>query len=223
MSENENNYTEPVAIPAPVTTPKLPTVSSDEPSSSESSGKSIGETSEEENSSSVQQEPNLHPTPTVTKVRVLVPLSDDLKERMMEAISDELDIAERKWRMTLPSDARSRITDLSVIHLVSKVEQFTGHRTRWMMGSDVVNLPIGDMPNRKPFDDGEMSWDDFVDDPVASEGYLRRSNAGWNLTEVTDKDDRTTVQKITEFPEFFESQMLEWLRTAVFYGVGSYK
>lgn len=127
-------------------------------------------------------------------------------DTLESAMDDELAIAEKKWRVNLDADEEERIKSLSREQLQAKV---TSMARSWQFGDKTIPLPV---PHPNP---QTVKLPDDVSKLAGLE--LMRDKSQWKIAEEDDYD----VVDIEDFPRHIEELMTGWIRTAVFYGVGS--
>ncbi|TXG75821.1 hypothetical protein E6Q11_06505 [Candidatus Dojkabacteria bacterium] len=131
----------------------------------------------------------------------------------LSVIEDEFSIAQRKWGVNLNEEQRSLVAEKSLDQLQKKVNLFT---TRdWTPSDSVVALSFKVIQKDNASDNVA---DSNQADESDSELRLIRVNSGWVTSE--DKEQGTAL---SDMEKEFQEQVYEWLRTAVFYGVASYK
>jgi hypothetical protein len=145
------------------------------------------------------------------KLIIHLTLPEDFMTRLADTIEDELAVASKKWKVELNEDSRDIIRRHSRAQLRQKTAETS--RSPWDLSSRVtvkvnatgtfagkeLELPVGLTA-------------------AAADLRLIRMRDGWEI----DTEARDGSVALSEFSSFFQEKLLTWVRTAVFYGVGTY-
>lgn len=142
-------------------------------------------------------------------LKILLP--DDFEDVITTAMEEEFSIASHKWNVFLSNEAKEEIFRHAKKQLSTKVASVT--KSNWDFGS-VLFVKISDAKASQtihlPFTNG---FPEQLDNHI----ILRGSNE-WKLTD--EQNDKTVL--LSNFYEYILNNLENWVRTAVFYGVGSY-
>lgn len=137
---------------------------------------------------------------------IIINLPEDFVKALTKEINDELSVAQRKWKVTLETKDKTLIRKAALAQLGSKVSSLS-HST-WDLGDKLlINAAggSGSMTLPKKFKNDEHS-------------AIILNKKGW---EITDEESSSSIP-LPEFYDEFIRTLYTWVRTAVFYGVGSY-
>lgn len=140
-------------------------------------------------------------------LRLTLQQGEDFIKQIRAAMEDELEIASGKWGVRLTDEQRAGILEAAFKQLRLRVESVSNEA--WEFTSEVKYSFAG---SRGSF---------IVPSAEASASHIRlvRASDGWQV----DQDRREDSVKIGEFLPVARNEIMTWARTAVFYGVGSYK
>lgn len=133
--------------------------------------------------------------------------SDFIETAIADAMEEEFDIASRKWRVYPSDEEKKHIIEQSLLQLRTKVRGLACHE--WAFEQE-LRLAVAGLSNNIKIPSK---------DATRSKHRLVRARDGW----VIDQDDSEFSIKLVELPDAIRREILEGARTAVFYGVGSYK
>ncbi len=150
-----------------------------------------------------------------SRVTFHVKLAEDYMAQIESAISEELTVAQRKWGVRLSDETVDLVRQHSFNQLTRKVDLTL--KTSWgfepAIALKIKGLTKG--PTSGIFDDLELPRELSSVPPIA----LVLGRDGF---EVESEPSDNTVQP-AELSDYILSKILVWVRTAIFYGVGSYK
>lgn len=152
---------------------------------------------------------------TASRIAFHVKLADNYMDLIEEAIEDELSVAQRKWGVSLSEDTVEHVKRQSLNQLSMKVDLTL--KTSWNF-QPIVSLKIKGLSKSS----GnsllkDLTLPDELDSVEGIELVLGRDGF-----EVEDEPSDGTVLP-ADLSEYILNRILVWARTAVFYGVGSYK
>lgn len=137
---------------------------------------------------------------------VRVVLDDGFVDSLRDVMADELKSASRKWMVRMSSQDSDAVYAHALAQLRRRVTDMA--HTQWDM-SDMVVLKL-EYPNSVTLTvPGQSKFHDLS---------LLRMKDGWTLYD--EPNDDSVVLK--DIKDRLQDEMKTWLRTAVFYGVGSY-
>lgn len=140
-------------------------------------------------------------------LNLTVKLDPKLLESVNSIIDDEFEIAERKWKVSLTDDQRDVVRIHALDQLKCRIESLT--ESEW---DDVskIRLCIKD-------ESGELT----VPSKGAKDSTIRliRVTRGW----CVDPDNKDTGFPVNELQKVIQEEIEKWTRTAVYYGVSSYR
>lgn len=137
---------------------------------------------------------------------IIINLPEDFLKLLQKEIADELTISQKKWKITLDTKEKTTIKKAALTQLASKVSSLA--HSNWDLGDKLLINATGasgqiELP--KEFKDNESL-------------SLILNKKGW---EVIDEEAEIAVS-IGDFYDETIGQLYTWVRTAVFYGVGSF-
>jgi len=150
-----------------------------------------------------------------SRIAFHVKLADNYMELIDEAIEDELKVAQRKWGVDLSDETVESIKRHSLNQLSMKVD--LSLKTSWNF-QPFVTLKIKGLS--KSSGNGllrdlnlpeELSSVPAIDLVLGRDGFEVESEPSDNTVSPSDLDS------------YILNRILTWIRTAIFYGVGSYK
>lgn len=141
-------------------------------------------------------------------VRVMLQLPSDYFEKLDEIFEDEFVIAQKKWGITLDEHQKQKIYQNSFFQWREKV-------------ATVSKNPVDRTYNRVTFN--IRTQDEFLEDYVLPKKHkvnipLMDVQAGWTV----GREEGKPFVYVNDFYDFMVEKFEKWMRTAVFYGVGSY-
>lgn len=136
-----------------------------------------------------------------------------LTSKIEAAMLDEMKIAKAKWRVYLSSKEEEEILRLSRLQLIAKVQSITKDM-EWSIDDKISIYPVRVEENSRLVENLSLPNDSRKRDI-----HLLEVNDGWKI----DNDNSIESTPLFKFEERVVTRILEWARTAVFYGVGSYK
>lgn len=151
---------------------------------------------------------------SASRVGFIVALPSDYMDQIEEAVTDELKVAQQKWGVKLSPETQERVREHSINQLVLKVD--SALKTTWEFKPE-ISLKIKGLTKGSGGFNTDLNIPEDADKLdgirliLAREGY-----------EVDDEDSDGSLN-VTDLPTRLLEAILKWLRTAIFYGVGSYK
>lgn len=142
-----------------------------------------------------------------SKLHLIVSHGEGFVGELKAAMKDELAIASRKWGVNLSKAEEAFVLETALKQLRLRVEAIAGHP--WNYTPEVTYVLAGKKATLR------------VPSPEASKSPLRlvRASDAWKV----DPDREETSIPLGEFAAAARGETLAWARTAVYYGVGSYK
>lgn len=137
---------------------------------------------------------------------ITVTLPENFIEALNNEITDELSIAQRKWKIKLSDEEKEVVRKASFEQLRSKVSSLS--KNVWDLGSKLVINVAGET--------GSLNIG--PNQPVKSNLSFILNKNGWAAT----TEDADSVVHAQDFYSDLIKTLFTWTRTAVFYGVGSY-
>jgi hypothetical protein len=135
-----------------------------------------------------------------------VTLPENFLDQLEEVITDELAIAQTKWKIRLSDEQQEVVRKGTLAQLRSKVSSLS--KNAWDLGSKLVINASGDT--------GAIAYSESSK-PKTDKAFILNKN-GWSVT--TEEADSVVPGDV--FYESLTNTLFTWTRTAVFYGVGSY-
>ena len=137
---------------------------------------------------------------------ITVTLPENFLEQLEEVITDELTVAQTKWKIRLSDEELEVVRKGTLAQLRSKVSSLS--KNAWDLGSKLVINASGDS--------GNIAYSE-KSTPKTEKSFILSKN-GWSVT--TEEADSVVPGNV--FYENLIETLFAWTRTAVFYGVGSY-
>lgn len=137
---------------------------------------------------------------------ITVTLPENFLEQIEDVITDELTVAQTKWKIRLSDDELEVVRKGTLAQLRSKVSTLS--KNAWDLGSKLVINASGDS--------GNIAYSE-TSKPKTDKSFILSKN-GWSVT--TEEADAVVPGNV--FYESLIETIFTWTRTAVFYGVGSY-
>jgi hypothetical protein len=122
-------------------------------------------------------------------------------------MNEELEVAPHKWKLTLTDSEIKNILDNSLKQLEMKTSFISGNQ--WKLSNKAIYNITGI--------DGEYSLPG--DEDKLPKVFFTRTSDSW-IVDSESKDDSVLLK---DFLEVAKTEIINWAKTAVFYGVGSYK
>lgn len=145
---------------------------------------------------------------TRNRMVVHLDLENNFLATVEEAMEDEFDLACKRWKVRLNGEDHDVVMKHSLSQLRRKVTEVA--KANWDL-SDRLNVrvvsPRPDMELTLPNPKAHSSSTRFI--------FVRD---GWEV----DDERREESVRISDFRDHMQRSILDWARTAVFYGVGSY-
>lgn len=145
-------------------------------------------------------------------MKIVFSLPENFNESLSVAAQEEMNLAQRRWSVKLNDADIDRVMELSFAQLVAKVRVISGNDA-WTLDDNSLEVTIRD---------GRADEIVFLpkDSSSIADVYVIRDNKeDWRI------DDEPTANStaLVDLPERFTEEISMWLRTAVFYGVGSFR
>jgi hypothetical protein len=138
---------------------------------------------------------------------LLITLNTNKKfiEELDHLLKEELNIASKKWGVSLSDENKSAVTHRSFEQLVNKVQFISGNP--WQLGK-AIRFSIGD-------DDSQYTL------PTRNlpKIYFNRTIDKWVVAQ--DVNEESVI--ISDFYNIVIDEIKDWAKTAMFYGVGSFR
>lgn len=150
-----------------------------------------------------------------SRVAFHVKLADDYMARIESAISEELIVAQRKWGVKLSDETAELVKRHSLDQLTRKVDLTL--KTSWGFETSVTLKIKGLSKGATSGILNDLTLPDELDSVPSIALVLGRDGF-----EVESEPSDNTVQP-AELSDYILRKILVWVRTAIFYGVGSYK
>lgn len=140
-------------------------------------------------------------------LRLTLNHGENFVKEVNEAMHDELEEASKKWGVMLTKEQEAKVLKAAFEQLKLRVHSVS--KEHWQLTNEVRYS----LPNSR----GNFQ----VPSPEASASHIRlvRASDGWQV----DQERREESVKIGDFLPVSRKEIMNWARTAVFYGVGSYK
>lgn len=144
-----------------------------------------------------------------------VELPEDFLQSMEQVMEEELQIAQRKWGISLDDELQEQVKRHSLNQLAAKVDLTM--KVSWNF-QRVLPLKIKGLTKSSA---GEIHKDLLLPRDAGKVGPLKLllDRDGY---EVDDEDSDGAVSA-EDLPSSALQTILTWLRTAIFYGVGSFR
>lgn len=150
-----------------------------------------------------------------SRVAFHVKLAENYMELIEGAVEDEIKVAQRKWGVNLSPEAIEDIRKHSFNQLSMKVD--LALKTSWNF-QPVITLKIKGLSRES----GSVIQKDLNLPAELKKVQSLQLVLGRDGFELTSEPEDGTVSP-GELPEAVLNRIIAWARTAVFYGVGSYK
>lgn len=138
-------------------------------------------------------------------LKILVHLDEDFYNQLDERASNELYLASEKFRLNLREDEVVNIVNHSLEQLKEKVRKF-------------LNAPSWELRDPEVLVSIPSSFDfNYVEGDCDKEIYIKKVRYEYRVEEETSEGTL-----IKDFPEEVRESIIEWVLTAIFYGVESY-
>lgn len=143
----------------------------------------------------------------MSTLHIIINLPEDFLKHLQKEINDELAIAQRKWKIQLDAKQKTHVRKAALTQLASKVSSLA--HSNWDLGDKLlINVPGGD---------GRIELPKTVKGANANLSLVL-SKKGWEVIE----EEADIAVGINDFHGSIIDNLNTWVRTAVFYGVGSY-
>lgn len=151
---------------------------------------------------------------TFSNFITIIVTSEYLRELKREA-NDEMEIAIKKWKVDEKNIPKRQILENSFNQLKIKVEETTN--IPWDTETKNIIIQVSSQENDKI---GNIT----LKKNTKIKEELKNKNIVFNISKGYITIDPKIKKGVTieEFYDFFTDSIKKWLRTAVFYGVGSY-
>lgn len=148
---------------------------------------------------------------TQIKGGFIIDLPSDFVKTLAAEAEDEITIAENKWGVILDNDQRERVKFYAIKQLDNRVSRFSG--SSWRVGDSELPVKIAEFAASKK---------------IVRLPALKEADDQYPLTRIRDgiglaKEDSENIFVSADLQEFLETLIKKWLRTGVYYGVGSYR
>ena len=144
-----------------------------------------------------------------------ISLDEDFADRLERAMESEFVIALRKNQLDLSDSTRLHIFKHARKQIETKISVMGKKKDIWSVGDRELVLRISskeDNDLRSPGNDDETI-------------LIKRNTSDWVVADENDRVDDTLkypLVPINDFKDYVQDEMIEWARSAVFYGVNSY-
>lgn len=144
------------------------------------------------------------------KIIIEINLPKNFNTIIEKNMNEEFIIAQKKWNINIDKNQKENIFKHSLKQLEYKIQELT--KTTWKIG-DPIHVKVNSekevetgiiLPNKKY---------------VNSDIHLIRLSDGWKV----DFEKRKESIHLKNFTDFFKEFLIKSSKTAVFYGVSSYK
>jgi hypothetical protein len=144
---------------------------------------------------------------TKTTLEVNLVLPKTFKQKIISAMRDEFKIASHKWSIEIDSAMKKKIIENSILQLNRKVS--TVSSSNWTLDNETLKVCVKS---------GKSKPEAItLPDKTIKGIMLVRTHDGFKV----DYDPNPGTIKIEHFYKLLLSEIENWARTAVFYGVGS--
>ena len=140
------------------------------------------------------------------KMKINIFLGKDFKNLLNSEIEDEFIIAQKKWSVQLSVEDKDRIKEFSLEQLYGKEE--------FILGSKESNNNVTVIVESYEEKQISISENKFPDGKLS----LLRHRDCYEI----DYDNLIDSIPIKKFAQHIKKEIFKWVRTAIFYGVGSY-
>lgn len=151
--------------------------------------------------------------------------SKDIVDEIRQAGLDELAVAERKWKVRLSEEEKAQLLGLSILQLQEKVSHSFEKTTKpWQLGSDLTAKFHNSFDVEGSFiaSKGKLTSSKSVQKLKKKAWLYREYTGAWSIREEANEEYPDLSVPLEESLEFIVETLKTWMRTAVFYGVGSY-
>lgn len=151
--------------------------------------------------------------PSIIQLSILLP--QNYNQKIYDIMDDEFKIASKKWDVYLNSDDKDIIKENTLIQLERKVEYIS--KNKWNIHDNIIKINIKN--TIKGIISIQLPINNETNNEILNKHYsfVRVSNE-W----VINDDDNSDAIELENFYQTFMNDMEKWIRTAVFYGVGSF-
>lgn len=150
-----------------------------------------------------------------SRIAFHVKLASNYMDLIENALQDELIVAQRKWGVSLTEEALEDVKRHSLNQLSMKVDLTL--KTNWNF-QEVITLKIKGLS--KSSSNGLLKDLKLPEELDKVPGI--KLVVGRDGFEVESEPSDNTVDP-SDLPEYILNRILTWVRTAVFYGVGSFR
>lgn len=151
---------------------------------------------------------------SASRVGFVVALPQDYMDQIESAIKAELKVSQQKWGVSLSQETQESVRKHSVNQLTLKVDSTL--KTSWEFKPE-ISLRI------KGLTKGSGGFTSDLNIPEDAEQVngirLILAREGYEV----DEEDSDGALNAEDLPAKLLEAIIKWLRTAIFYGVGSYK
>lgn len=172
-----------------------------------------------------------------SKIIVTAQLGEEFSDSIEEAIHEKLRVAQNKWDVSLTREQQDLVIDNSRYQLKKKLLEVYKHEQKVERYTDQgfaddeeeddfldeydnsLDLSTIYITVKTRYHDRDISITVGEDTPKTASLLITRTSQGYI---AADEETESTVW-LSEFPQRIKSDILKWAKTAVFYGVGSFK
>jgi len=144
----------------------------------------------------------------INKIFVNIKLENSFLNSFERIMDDEMAIAEKKWNLSLNTEKRNLIKSNAKIQLSRKVSEIS--HIEWKLENELC-IRMNSLKEYETFHLPDKKYDS-----CKTSFILLRD--GWEV----DFEGREEAINVSQFDTFMKNSIEKWLRTAVYYGVGSY-
>lgn len=160
------------------------------------------------------------------KTRLIIKIDNkDFIEKLKDSAYEEIEVAKKKWGVTdkeISKDIEKEIISISLLQLQDKVNSiFYDTDKEWILGKELDFYIENYLPISKILIKDDKA--DSVRSKRMRDSYLyRHKNGYFTIAKEENNDFPDSSPLIIDSYEYIQELFSTWLKTAVFYGVGSY-
>lgn len=144
-------------------------------------------------------------------IKVSMMVGPEFEKKLLSEMEDELDVASKKWGLSLNSEDREYVLQQSLKQLENKVSFIT--KNSWKISNNIIRISVF---TPTPGEEKAVVLPTKNND--LDKIRLMRAHDHWRV----ENEETSESIKLNELTNHLLEEIVKWGRTAVFYGVGSY-
>lgn len=151
---------------------------------------------------------------------VKFPFTDEFRSSLLDILYDEMKIASSKWRVSLSEDESSTVVRHSLAQLNGRLSSIGDKLYEFnFVTSQEFEILLHGLKR-----ESSLTFQELLLDEETKNLQIRKEKNSFRVEENAEANSSKHLVIPVEYLERLIKETIEkWLRTAVFYGVGSYK